>query len=85
MSMINEIGYRLYSSSSNITIEGFSFLAINNRGGTSIELRRNDPEQVYYIDTGQAFSFPFLGSKFDMVQIVTNGNNYSIITDGTIT
>ena len=88
MSLTIQIGFKLYSDNINITISGFTYLGINNRGASSIELR-NDPNNpstaLYYIDTGQAFSWPFQGTQYDSVELTSNGNDYSIITDGVIT
>ena len=88
MNLTMQIAYRPYSDNIDITITGFSYLGINNRGAGTIELRRGDPAEpvtaVYFVDTGQAFSWPFLGSEYDTVKLTSNGNNYSIITDGVI-
>ena len=89
MNLTMQIGFKLYSADINITITGFTYLGINNRGGSSIDLMRGDPDEpasaVYIIDSGEAFSWPLQGSQYDRIELTSNGNSYSIITDGVIT
>jgi len=89
MNLTMQIGFKLYSDSINVTITGFTYLGINNRGESNIDLMRGDPDEpataVYIIDTGQAFSWPLQGSQYDRIELASNGNDYSIITDGVIT
>lgn len=83
-----QIAYRLYSNNVAIMITGFSFLAIKNRGAGNIAMTRGDVVEpvtaIYYVGAGEPFSWPYLGSAFDKVN-VSAGNAYSIITDGVVT
>lgn len=81
-----EIGYRFYTNNIDKAVPSFSFFTIKNNGGATINLKRVDGDVFSYFEvkSGESFAFPFLGSPYDGVFVESNGNLYSILTDGRI-
>jgi len=85
-----QVGYRFYTNNIDKAVPSFTFFTIKNNGGSTINLKRiastgaGDVFSFFEVKSGESFSFPYITSVYDGVFVESNGNLYSILTDGTI-